>query len=1190
MATDIDNLRDIEYLDEELDDIEYTEILSFEEMSKINPSFIALDKEEIYNNLYNFFKDKKKSDLLRSLFYEILVNRESKNGKINDFNNYIFAAEGEIENYYDDNSKEATYNFIAKYNNKRDLREFVKRKFCVSYNRKSNKIGLKPSHDTNTIITDNFEDRKDFPKYYPIIKDYPVINCRNVDKVENIYNINDTEEINLPILGAYYKIPTATTNDYMYAKIASHLLNSINTNFKESKNYKDIYELIKNTRPDISMIINEIDSNKEAFYLDYGNINNIFKKYDYSLDFISEKDLEILSEYMYSIIKNEKERKNTHGGFKIKRPQLINKKLTFFDNIDKTLKVINISPQVSSFLDKTKDIIIKYKSDIIQTDVIPLKNYNIYDIIKQINENAITIEEVIEELKLSIKTINIDHTLATINDILEAKENFEDIKEDCEKVRAHYIYSREHIFDYDKDGKKYVISKRENKAICDGNDIDNYEGLEDDDDIIDDENKGIAGEPVAGIGTGGAGGASGVGGALGSNDISINAINNNYDLNRYIANIHFRNEKGFIEMLRIVLELVKKINDIANIDIDYDEISNYLFKKYRSISTRYETYLREFETKNVEEAKKYAKKYAELTPFHILYSKNTDKNRTDVIKGVIKKVNEEFIETINIIFCNAICFWIVDTQDKIFKGSVALNMNYLNPNHIDKLNARGLLYYIIEIISDFFKYTDNNDYIINTKDLRKSLIFIVENEHKDKGDDIINELINKKNMDAKNKCSVDRNRYIDEELYYIDKLLLTPNNNSKYEKIHKYIQGCCLRKLDVNFNDISDFVNTDNHEIIKLKELYSKVRLINKERDTRYTPPKHKKNHGKHGKHAKKGKVAANAEEDFEIDSGNISDRSDSDDDIYAKEVKEKIKNIKYISKKPFVYNLKKYGVDEWLESMRDKSELLPNDMIDNIINYNIDAIKLVITDNIKRLKNVKNNISGEFLTCKYINYKEILLNVCKILYMNVNSTSKYDNDEILKNKIMKSIKKIKKMIKYLYDLNKNYNTEEYELIDIINMSVISNSLNYPDLSGVENIPKEFISENAEKLYEYLKNYLEGKYNRFLTPEEIAIFINEKREEYKNKKLKENQDLDIEENEIRRQMKAAGIKDAYNNDAKEDAEYGGISDDGGNGDRNGNDDEGDIGDVYKDEEKDADYNSKDNDNYNIYDDQDNDIE
>jgi hypothetical protein len=139
----------------------------------------------------------------------------------------------------------------------------------------------------------------------------------------------------------------------MYTKIASHLVNSINTNYKSSDNYKDIYELIKETRPDLGLIMDEIKENKDSFYLDYSNINNIFKKYDYSLDFISDKDLEVLSDYMYSIIKDEKERKNIHKNFKIKKPELINRKLTFFDNIDKTIKHINISSEIVSFLDKT---------------------------------------------------------------------------------------------------------------------------------------------------------------------------------------------------------------------------------------------------------------------------------------------------------------------------------------------------------------------------------------------------------------------------------------------------------------------------------------------------------------------------------------------------------------------------------------------------------------------------------------------------------------------------------------------------------------------------------------------------------------------------------------------------------------------------------------------------------------------
>jgi hypothetical protein len=299
---------------------------------------------------------------------------------------------------------------------------------------------------------------------------------------------------------------------------------------------------------------------------------------------------------MYSIIKDEKERKNIYKSFKIKKPELINRKLTFFDNIDKTLKHINISSEIVVFLEKTIELINIYKNDIIQSNSEPLKNYNIYDIIQRINEDTVKIEDVLEELKLSIKNINIDNTLETINDILEAKKNIEDIKEYHNNKKFLFKYSREHIFDYDTDGKHFVISKRENKAICDGNDVDNYEGLQDDDDIIDDENKGVA-----------------------NNDIqnTNNKDINNYDLNAYITNINYRNEKGFIEILKIILTIIKRINDVANIDIDYDEISSFLFKKYRGESTRYEKYLKEFETHNKDDSIKYAKKYSEMFPNHI---------------------------------------------------------------------------------------------------------------------------------------------------------------------------------------------------------------------------------------------------------------------------------------------------------------------------------------------------------------------------------------------------------------------------------------------------------------------------------------------------------------------------------------------------------------------------------------------
>jgi hypothetical protein len=1161
MATDIENMKDIEYIDEDLDDIEYAEILTFDEMSKINPSFIALDKEEIYNHLYIFFKDKKKSDLLRTLFYEILNDRDSKNGKISDYTNYVFNVEGELEKYGDDNSKEATYNFIEKYNKDTGFSEFVKRRFCISYDRKSNLLRLKPIHNTNTIINGNGEA---FPKYHSIIKDYNTIKCSQIEKVEDIYNINDGDgdDISLPISGSYYKIPTSTRDDYLYAKIASHLLNSINTNYKSSDDFKDIHELIKNTRPDITSIIKDINDNKDSFYLDYSNINNIFKKYDYSLDFITDKDLEILTDYMFTIIKEEKERKNTHKVFKIKRPVLINRKLTFFDNIDKILKIINISPQIEAFLEKTKELILNYKNDIIQANVEPLKNYNIYDIIRQINEGTITIEDVIEELKLSIKSINIDNALDAINDILEAKENIEAIKGDCYNTRQQFIHSRTHIFDYDTDGKHFIISKRENKAIRDGNDIDDYEGTHDDDDIIDDDNNGIAN-------------ANGNANAANANANAANAngnkIVNNYDMSAYISNIHFRNEKGFIDILKIILEIIKKINDVANIDINYDALSNYLFKKYRSASTRYDRYLKEFENKNIEDAKKYAKKYAEMTPGHLLNMLN-NRQIEKVHIDIIKKVNDKFIDNINVIFYNSICFWIVDTQDNINKNNIALNMNYLNPSHIDKLNTRGLLYYIIEIISDFYKYndSDSNEYIINIKGLKKTLVSIIEEEYKDADKKILDELLNKNTADKINRCSIDKQRYSDDELYYIDKLLYTPNNNSKFEKIHKYIQGCCLRKLDNNFNDISDFETANNTEIIKLKKLYSDARLSNKERDVRFVPTKQaiKKKGNKKGKKAHSG-------------SSNSSGSSSSEDedtdytDIYLDEIKMQYDNIKYFSKKPDVYNITNYEVNEWLEGMQDITELLPNYLIDNIINYELDPVETAITDNIKKLKNVKNNISSDFLNCKYINYKEILLNICKILYSNFNASQIYKDNKTLKTKVMAAIKEIRKVIKHLYKLNKIKNEENVDVINTINILIISRSLNYPVLAGIENIPSEFISNKADEIYEYLKNYVEGKYNKFLTPEEIAIFINEKREEYKNKKLKENQNLDIEENEIRRQVKAAGIiKDNYNVNVDDD-----VGGDGGAAGAADNRASNDV-DNYDDADKDDDYDGNDNDNNN----------
>ena len=53
---------DIIYLDEDIPEIDYFELVSIDEIIKNNPNFIAFSREEIYNELFNFVKTKPKAE------------------------------------------------------------------------------------------------------------------------------------------------------------------------------------------------------------------------------------------------------------------------------------------------------------------------------------------------------------------------------------------------------------------------------------------------------------------------------------------------------------------------------------------------------------------------------------------------------------------------------------------------------------------------------------------------------------------------------------------------------------------------------------------------------------------------------------------------------------------------------------------------------------------------------------------------------------------------------------------------------------------------------------------------------------------------------------------------------------------------------------------------------------------------
>ena len=55
------------YEDEELNEIDYFEIVSLDEIIKNNPVFVAFSQEELYDYFFNFFKSKKGGRIFKSI-------------------------------------------------------------------------------------------------------------------------------------------------------------------------------------------------------------------------------------------------------------------------------------------------------------------------------------------------------------------------------------------------------------------------------------------------------------------------------------------------------------------------------------------------------------------------------------------------------------------------------------------------------------------------------------------------------------------------------------------------------------------------------------------------------------------------------------------------------------------------------------------------------------------------------------------------------------------------------------------------------------------------------------------------------------------------------------------------------------------------------------------------------------------
>ena len=1070
MSIEIDNIM-YKIEDEELDDIEYLEIMSLDDIIKDNPSFIALSSIDIHDNLYNMFLNKKKADNVVKLFYEIIEDNNKKRGLLNNYENYIFNVEAEkIENDLLRIKDPEDANYFNKLE-KREISDYDKAKnkyfFCLKYNNESTNIRF--NDDKTILVSLEPYQNKEFPVYYPV---FPI------------------DEVNIPIISAYYKIPKTTINDNIYEHITSFLINNNNINLKFAYNYDNVRELIKDVQPDIKHIIRYLNETKDDNYtLNYNNINSIFKKFGKSLDLINETDYDILYDYMISITEYEKERKNISRQVKIKKSDISNKKLIFFDKLKSILNLLDLKDNMITFLENTKIILDEHISNVFITDEITnLNSINIYDLILHIDisENE-EIEQILSNIKQFIHLKNIKETINAIDKILNTHFNKEVIFNNYEILKKKVEYSRNHITDYDTDGKQYLISYREIKEIKEGKDIDKYEGIpndyaEENIDIEDQDNF--------------------------ANDIyDIKYTIDSIDINKYLTNINYKSEDGFIDGLKIILPELYEISKLSNIELDYDILCSELFKYNRSIPSRRYIYTIEFREKNMELDNILLKILEKVPPKHISNIKGLvselDKNVIDLIIFI----NDKWLKMIKKMFIHAISFWIINVQEKILENTFPLDENYLNDNYIvnwykygspfnnlKKSEDKGVLPYILNITKEYL--SNNNEFLINIDNLLTNTIKYIEENYithlenmKDKF-----ELFKNRNKEMRGLIEKDKFNSLREKKVcvnspntckeqHVKSLIYMPDIN--YVKLHKFLHGCCLKKLDDTFSDDIDIKNAKRKDLIAWKKEFAKKRLTNKGRVLRFIPL------------------------------------------LVEKKVVEK--EIYINIKEDITYSFKYYIVSTWLNDMRLKNNtIFPIKSIDYFELYPKkidDSIKNNLNILAKTSKNIKNDIFISYFYKNKIKYKNIIFAIIKIL----NDFSKKKDDLEIKLLIDISIKDLRKIIIDLNNLN-SLITDEYEIdIERINKYIVSRALCCPfnpdelingSLSSTI-LNNSIIQDLMKIIYSEILKIIQVS---FPTAEENVNFLNEQREKNKQNKINILNDKSVEENLLIKELKKAGIK------------------------------------------------------------------
>jgi hypothetical protein len=1034
--------------DEELSDIEYFEILTMGEIIKHNPTFIAFTREEIYNELYDFFEDSNKSENIADLFFK---------NKMPNLQNYVFVVDAYKKQYEcedeDIGSFVDTMNKMTKLSYNVAQIEKHKLMFAITYDNDETKLRLKPKMYTNIQFTDD-------NILYPVFKD---------------------DDTNIPVTAAYFKTPIAVIDDALSQKVIAYLEKPLLFNLIQSDTYTDVDKLVKAIKPKIDTILQHIKIDDDDYDVDYNHLNSILRRFDTSLDDLTENDFKPFLENLKHISSDVL--KISYKKFKLQPFNVVNDKLEFFNKLNKKhlLQLLNIP-------DKTKEelilLIANLEEEKMNINAPPLLYNNINDILQAVVNNDVTLEDIVDNLSDNKKTITISHAINTLKDIIANDIESIDKNIDNHTERERLLHHALNVF-FKFQFIDFYADIKEIKEATDYSDYDGipdvyknngkYEGmaLNDDQDNFD------------------------------TDDVDETLIKSSDSLDKYWLSIKYKDAYGFVESLKFILPLIKKIYDNAKLPLNYERLCDELFRIFASISTKYDLMKAILNKADIKLTDDFVHDIVKISPLIALNTSQINSLVSDDLIRYVHKCNQDWVTNILDMLLVALAWWSLQIQDDIVNDILVYQENDFMISYVDKWaldglplkdSKQGVTVYLCSIFDDII--IDNNLLYLQSASLQKEVM--------KKIDDLYKEFITDLRENAKD-ISKKRN-YKGKETYtqllhtikdklgdrllndYINALLYMPSY--KYKQLHKFLLGCCLQQIGKSFVTDKDIMEKERKDLQVAKKKYGKTRLTQPSRYALY--------------------VAHHKEDDSD------SYESDEEYDNMSITVSYEIMDI-----------VDDNAIQNWLNNMKNNSVLLPNNDIEHFLTSTKDALTYAkhFIQIFCKTAGFKSQELDTLILDHNPNVKNILLMLCSIYKKTVINLP--EEEQLLKNAIA-TIHDIIRDIDNLVKISNEYNAQDilrikkYILCRALclpcNVNINTNGI----LSASINVTNGFVTNLMKLVYTTVTRYL--RFSKMPTIEENIAFITKIREENKRKILQVMDTKTADERNLINAIKKIGLK------------------------------------------------------------------